>query len=350
MVRSFVSRSVLVCLAAVLLAAPAIAADAVADFYRGKTVRMLVGAAVGGGYDAVGRAVARHIGRHIPGNPAVVVENMPGAGSLIVTNYAFNKAPRDGTVIAATTNSVPLESRLRLMVPGGNVPFDVNQANWLGSPAQQPQTLFVWHDVPIHDLNDMKTHKLVLGAIAAGSDTYILPTLLRQVFGANTQVISGYKGTADILIAMEKGEVQGHVALLANITAGSPGYLRDKKIRIVLQFARERARELPDVPTVVEWATSDADREMFRFYTLKYEMAYPLMLTPGVPAERVAAMRTAFNETMKDPQYQADAKRVGLDISPLSGEEMGKLIRRINETPPEIVERLRGLILAQHPK
>jgi len=243
-------RSMAAMLAAVLIATPA-AADAVADFYRGKTVRLLVGAAVGGGYDAVGRAVARHIGRHIRGNPAVVVENMPGAASLIVMNYAFNKGPRDGTVMALTTSSVPLESRLRLMSPDGIVPFDVNKANWLGSPAQQPQVLFVWHDVPVNSLDDLKKNKLVLGAIAAGSDTYILPTLLRQVFGANTQVISGYKGTADILIAMEKGEVQGHVALLANVTAGSPGYLRDKKIRIVLQFGRERARELPDVPTIV---------------------------------------------------------------------------------------------------
>jgi tripartite-type tricarboxylate transporter receptor subunit TctC len=342
-------RSMAAMLAAVLIATPA-AADAVADFYRGKTVRLLVGAAVGGGYDAVGRAVARHIGRHIRGNPAVVVENMPGAASLIVMNYAFNKGPRDGTVMALTTSSVPLESRLRLMSPDGIVPFDVNKANWLGSPAQQPQVLFVWHDVPVNSLDDLKKNKLVLGAIAAGSDTYILPTLLRQVFGANTQVISGYKGTADILIAMEKGEVQGHVALLANVTAGSPGYLRDKKIRIVLQFGRERARELPDVPTIVEWATSEADREMFRFYTLKYEMAYPITLAPDIPADRLAAMQKAFNETMDDPQYQADAKRAGLDISPIGGEEMSKLIRKINETPPDIVERLRNLILAQHPK
>jgi len=320
-------------------------ADPVAEFYRGKTVRMLIGAAAGGGYDAVGRAVARHMGRHIPGNPSVVVENMPGAASLIMTNHLYNRAPRDGTVMGNPTNSLAVDSKLKLMA-AGNVMFDTRRMSWIGTPARQPQVLFVWHDTPFHTLEDMKKDKLILGAIAAGADNVTLPMIMNQVFGTRTEAVVGYKGTAEILIAMERREVQGHVALLANVTAGSPHWLKDRKIRIVLQFGSERSEELRDVPTALELATSPADQELLRFYSLKYDMAYPIVLPPDVPAERIKALRQAFDATMSDPQYREDAKRVGLSVNPLSGDQVASLIAQIEDAPEAIVERIRKIVAA----
>jgi tripartite-type tricarboxylate transporter receptor subunit TctC len=331
---------------AIAVSLSAAAADSIADFYAGKTLRLIVGGSTGGGYDAVGRLLARHIGQHIPGNPGVIVENMSGAGSLILMNYIQNRSPKDGTVMGMPTTNVLLDSKLRL--PGAEkFPFDINQASWIGTPVQQPQVLFVWHDTPFRALADLRTRRMVVGAISAPTDTYILPTLMKQILHTDMSVIPGYKGSADILAAMERREVDAHVALLANVTAGNSSYLRDNKIRLILQFGRERSSELPNVPTAAEWTESQADRRLFQFYGIKYEMSYPIMFAPGVPADRVAAMRSAFDRTMADPQYQADARRIGLEINPLSGVAMHDMMKTINDMPDDLVARLRSLIVAQ---
>ena len=337
--------AIAVVLAGAIAAVPA-AADPIEDFYVGKSVRLVVGGSTGGGYDAVGRLLAKHIGRHIPGNPAVVVENMSGAGSLILMNYIHNRSPKDGTVMGMPTTNVLLDPKLQL--PGaGNIPFDINQASWIGTPAQQPQVLFVWHNTPFHTLADLRTNKLVVGAVSTATDTYILPMLMKQILNTNTTVIPGYKGSAEILAAMERREVDAHVALLANVTAGNSSYLKENKIRIVLQFGRERSSELPNVPTAAEWAESESDRRLFQFYGIKYEMSYPIMFAPGVPADRVAAVRTAFDRTVADPQYQADARRIGLEVNPLSGSAMHELMKSIDAMPQDLIARLRTLIIAQ---
>ena len=332
-------------LAVVVAPGPA-AADPIADFYSGKSMRLVVGGSTGGGYDTVGRLLAKHIGRHIPGNPGVVVENMSGAGSLILMNYIHNRSPKDGTVMGMPTTNVLLDSKLQL--PGTeNIPFDINQALWIGTPAQQPQVLFVWHDTSFNTLADLRTRRMVVGAVSTATDTYILPMLMKQILSTNTAVIPGYKGSAEILAAMERREVDAHVALLANVTAGNSHYLKDNKIRLVLQFGRERSSELPSVPTAAEWADSETDKRLFQFYGIKYEMSYPIMFAPGVPAERVAALRAAFDHTVRDPQYQADAKRIGLEVNPLSGSAMHELMASINGMPQDLIARLRGLIVAQ---
>jgi tripartite-type tricarboxylate transporter receptor subunit TctC len=331
---------------AVAAGANAAAADPIADFYTGKTLRLIVGGSTGGGYDAVARLLARHIGRHIPGNPGIVVENMSGAGSLILLNYIHNKSPKDGTVLGMPTTNVLLDGKLKLPV-SANIPFDINQAAWIGTPAQQPQVMFVWHDTPFRTLADMRTHKMLVGAISIATDTYILPMLMKQMLHTDMNVIPGYKGSAEILTAMERREVDAHVALLANVTAGNSSYLKENKIRLVLQFGRERSAELPDIPTAAEWAETAADKRLFQFYGIKYEMSYPIMFAPGVPGDRVAALRTAFDQTMADPQYQAEAKRIGLEVNPLGGGAMHDLMKTINDMPEDLVARLRALIVAQ---
>lgn len=341
MVRS-AALSIALAVAVAPGAGPALA-NPVADFYRGKSLRLVVGGSTGGGYDTVGRLLAKHIGRHIPGNPSVHVENMSGAGSLILMNYIHNRAPKDGTVMGMPTTNVLFDSKLRLP-SAGRSDFGINRVSWIGTPAQQPQVLFVWHDTPFHTLSDLRTHKMLVGAISVATDTYILPMFMKHLLRTDTTVIPGYKGSAEILAAMERREVDAHVALLANVTAGNSAYLRDKKIRIVLQFGRGRSSELPNVPTAAEWAESEADKRLFQFYGIKYEMSYPIMLVPGVPAERVAALRAAFDDTMADPAYRGDAKRAGLEGNPLSGAAMHDLMSIIDDMPEDLVKRLRALI------
>ena len=344
MIRLFtVSIRVAFALAVVVQSA---AADPVADFYRGKSVSLIVGGAAGGGYDAVARVLTRHIGRHIPGNPAVHVENMSGAGSLILMNYLHNRSPRDGTVMAMPTTNVLFDAKLQPSATTRNTVFDINRVSWIGTPARQPQVLFVWHDTPFKTLSDLRANKMVIGAISAATDTYILPMFMKQLLGADATIIPGYKGSPEILAAMERREVDAFVALLANVTAGNSSYLKENKIRPVVQFGRQRSVELPMVPTATEWADTESDKQLFQSYGIKYEMSYPIMVVPGVPTERVAALRAAFEQTMADPAYQQDAKRMGVVLDPLTGAEMQDLMKTINDMPDDLIVRLRALTSA----
>ncbi|MFN3888862.1 MAG: Bug family tripartite tricarboxylate transporter substrate binding protein [Beijerinckiaceae bacterium] len=329
--------------AACVLVTPILAEAQAVDF-RGKQIRLIVGAATGGGYDANGRVVARHIGRHIPGEPSVVVENMPGAGSVIMMNYLYNSAPKDGSVWGLPTGTAAVEPRLKVMArEGANVRFDPNKMRWLGTPAQQPQVLFVWHEKPFHTVDDLAKQKSIMGATSAATDNAILPTLMNQMLGTKMEVVTGYRGTADILLAMERGEADGHVALLANLTVGKPDWFRDKKARILVQFGAKRSAEIPDVPTAIELAKTPEDKELLTFYSLKYDMAYPIGLPPGVPANVVSTLQKAFDATMTDAGLIKDARQIGLELSPLSGSVVESLMLKIDQTPQSIIDRLVAL-------
>ena len=320
-------------------------ADSVADFYHGKTIRLIVGSAAGGGYDIVGRVVASRLGAHIPGNPSIVVENMAGAGGLVMANMLYNSAPRDGTAIGLPTNAIPLEPRLKLLTRnGGTAGFDIGKIGWLGSAAQQPQVLYVWHEAPVKTAADLKTVPVLMGTLGVGTDSYTLPLVMNEVMGAKMKVVPGYVGESDILVALERGEIQGNSAGLANLLSAEPEWLRDGKVRILVQFGRERLPELPDVPAAPELAANDVDRDMLRFFALKYDMAYTLITPPGVPPERLAALRAAFDATMKDPDYIAAAKKISLPVNPLSGDDVTKLIAQIQEAPQNIVDRMRSIL------
>jgi tripartite-type tricarboxylate transporter receptor subunit TctC len=332
--------------ALLVLAVPAIArAQSAAEFYRGKTIEMLIGGAVGGGYDLAGRTVANHMGRHIPGNPGFVVRNLPGATSLIMTNQLYNGAKRDGTVIGMPTSNIPLEQRLKLISPdGANIKFDILRFGWIGTPVQEPQITWVWHTSPARSVDDLRTNVIRMGGTTSSADNYLLPTIVNQLLGTRMQTVTGYIGQNEIFLAAERGEVQGNNTGLSNITVNKADWLRDGKVRILLQYGTERLPSLADVPTVVELAKAEADRALLRFYAVKFSMARPLMAPPDVPAERLAALREAFDATMKDPQYLEDARRIGLDVSPLGGEGITKLIQQVQATPQDVVDRLRELL------
>lgn len=335
--------TVVLVLAGAVLAMPgAFAADSVADFYRGKTLHIAVGASAAGGYDLVGRIVASRIGLHIPGNPSVVVDNIPAASGLVMVNYLYNSAPRDGTTIGLPTNATALEPRLKVLTrAGGTANFDISKFAWLGTAAQQPQVLFVWHAAGVRSAADLKTTKIIEGALSVGSDSYVLPVVIDNVLDAKLQIVSGYEGHGDMFVAIERGEVQGYSDSFAGLVGNKPDWIKNGLVHILIQFGRERLPQLPDVPTAIELAAGQTDKDALRFYSYKYDIAYAFVAPPDVPAERVEALRTAFDETMRDPEYVAAAKRIQLPLNPLDGTAVTKIIDAIQATPQDIVDHMR---------
>jgi tripartite-type tricarboxylate transporter receptor subunit TctC len=320
-------------------------AQPVVDFYRGKTIEFLVGGAAGGGYDVAARLIANHMGRHIPGNPAFIVRNVPGATGLVMTNQLYNVAKRDGTVVGMPTSNVPLEPRLKLISPdGSNMKFDLARMSFLGTPLQEPQVTWVWHTAAAKDVEDLRRNTILMGATTPSADNSILPHLANALLGTRMQVVTGYIGQNEINIAAERGEVQGNNTGLSNLTVNRADWVRDNKVRILLQYGTERLAALKDVPTVIELAPTEADKAMLRFYALKFAMARPVLTPPDVPAERLAGLQAAFAATMTDEQYLADAKRIGLDTNWLGGQELTDLVRQIEQTPQSVVDRLRDLL------
>ena len=324
-------------------AAPAAAQDDVAAFYRGKQLHIMVGTAAGGGYDLFARIVARHIASHIPGEPVVVVQNLPAAGGLVMTNQLYATAPRDGTVIGAPINGIPTAP---LLAPAG-AHFDAEKLNWLGSTNREPYVAFVWHTAPVQTLADLRSRDLVVGATAPGTTMVDFPLITNAVLGTRFKVVRGYEGTAQINNAIERGEVEGQGGVgWAAVKAQVPGWITDKKIKVIAQYGLRRHTQLPDVPNVLDLATSDADRRALTTLFARTEYGRPYFLPPEVPAARVSALRRAFAATMRDPAFIADAAKLQLEIDPMTGEELQGLIGELGRTPPDVVARVRAILEA----
>jgi len=320
-------------------------ADPVEEFYRGRTIELVIGAAPAGGYDIAGRTIANHLGRHIPGNPVIVVRNMPGATGLIMMNYLYGAAKRDGTAIGMPTSNIPLEPRLKLLSPdGSNIKFDLRRVSWIGTPLQEPQVTWVWHAAPANTFDDLKLHTIAMGATTPSSDNAILPSIVNRLLGTRMRIFTGYLGQNEIDLAAERGEVQGNNTGLSNLTVNRADWLAEKKVRILLQFGIERLAILKDVPTAVELAATEADRDLLRFYALKFNMARPLLVPPDVPPERTAALQAAFAATMTDVAYLDEARRIGLDVNWLGAREMDARFHQIEAMPQQVVDRLRDLL------
>lgn len=331
-------------LTAIALAPASVQAQSVAEFYRGKTVEILVGAAAGGGYDVVARLIANHMARHIPGNPAMVVRNMPGATGLVMTNHLYNVARRDGTILGMPTSNVPIEPRLRLISPdGSNIKFDIGRFGWLGTPLQEPQVTWLWHTAPAKTVDDLKATTILMGATTATADNFVLPMLVNQIAGTRMKPVTGYRGQNEINIAAERGEVQGNNTGLSNLTVNRADWLRDGKVRILIQYGTERLAAIKDVPTAMELAPSDADRAVLRTYAAKFAMARPLAVVTDAN-DRVEALQAAFAATMADPRYLNDAQKLGLDTNWIGGRALTDMVRQVEATPQPVVDRLRELL------
>ncbi len=324
------------------LLGPAHAQNDVAAFYRGKQVRFVVGTAPGGGYDLFARIVARHIAAHIPGNPTVIVQNQPAAGGLVMTNQLYAMGPKDGTAIGVPINGIPTAPLLQQ-----GAQFDATKLNWLGSTNREPYVAFVWHTAPVQSLAELRAKDLVVGATAPGTTMADFPLVVNDVLGLKFKVVRGYEGTPQINHAIERGEIHGQGGIgWAAVKAQVPQWIAEKKIKVIAQYGLKRHADLADVPAMLELAANEPDRQALAMLFARAEYGRPYFLPPDVPAERVTALRRAFDATMKDPAFVADAARLQLDIDPMTGEEVQALVAQLARTPPAIVTRVRAALEA----
>jgi tripartite-type tricarboxylate transporter receptor subunit TctC len=328
-------------LAALTCAVPVAAQDDIAAFYKGKTVRIVVGTAAGGGYDLFARIVARHLAGHIPGAPAIIVQNLPAAGGLVMTNQLYATAPRDGTVIGAPINGVPTAP---LLAPNG-AHFDAEKLIWLGSTNREPYVAFVWHTAPVQSLAELQAKELIVGATAPGTTMVDFPLITNAILGTRFRIVRGYEGTPQINNAIERGEIEGEGGIgWAAVKAQVPQWIGERKIRVIAQYGLKRHAELADVPSMLELARSEADRRALAMLFSRSEYGRPYFLPPDVPAARVAALRRAFDATVRDPAFVADAAKLQLDVDPMKGEEVQALVGDLARTPADVVARVRAIL------
>jgi tripartite-type tricarboxylate transporter receptor subunit TctC len=317
-------------------------ADPVADFYKGKQIRLIVASAVGGGYDIYARALARHIVNHIPGNPSIIVQNQPGAGGVIMTNQLYGQGPNDGTVIGMPLNGVPTAPLFQAAAK-----YDPARLNWIGSLNREAFVGYVWHTVPVTDIRELSTKEVLVGATTPGATMVDYPLLLNDLLGYKFKIVRGYKGPPQINLAMERGEVQGNGGVgLSVVKSLTQNWITEKKIRFLVQYNFESHPELAGVPLVTALARTDIERQAMRLVFSRAEYARPFFLPPDVTAERVAALRRAFDATAKDPAFIADARKSTLDLSPMPGQAMQSLIANLARTPPNVVARVKQALSA----
>lgn len=323
--------SALIAFAAALAASPASAQQSVADFYKGKTVTILMGTGPGASYDLYGRTIAEHLPKHIPGRPNIVVEHMPGAGGVVAGNHIYGPAPQDGSKLLLA-HALPLIER---MSPKG-VQYESRKMHWLGSYDAIAQMMTLWHEVPVKNLDDFKTKEFVVGSFNKTHFSYQWAMLTKNILGARYKVTTGYPSGNHLNLAMERGEVAGWTASWESIAAGRPDWLRDKKVYIPVQYTLERMHDLPDVPTLTELASPDK-RPMPEFIASGTPFARALAVGPGVPKDRVAALRKAFDDLMTDQEFLALAKKRKLDIHPRNAAATHALLEKITGASPQLV-------------
>ncbi len=305
------------------------------DFYEGKTVSLYIGTIPGGPYDAYGRLVARHIGRHIPGNPSVVVLTMTGAGGRTAMGYMYNVAPKDGTAIATTVRSVPYDPLM-----GIGSAFDGRALSWLGSTNSETSICVAWAATGIRSIQDVMKREMIVGTSGPSSTDAIIPSLMNSIIGTHFKIVAGYKSSTETQMAMERGEVDGRCGMTWNgLKSIKANWLREHKVNILSQFALEKERELKEIPSVLDLAGTEADRALVRVLAAPDETGEPFFAPPGIPDERLHILRDAFDLTMKDEVFLADATNQGLEIKPMSGVAIDTLIAQLYATPKEIIDR-----------
>ena len=313
-------------------------AQTVADFYRGNRISIIVGVPPGGNYDLNARTLARHMPRYIPGNPTIIVQNMAGANSMIMSNHVNTIAPKDGTVIGASSRTMPYASLLGM----AGARFDVNRLFWLGSTSAETGVTVAWHTAPVKKTEDLFTTELIVGATDPGGDFYLFPHVLNATIGTKFKIVPGYGALAPISLAMERGEIQGLGTY--NYMSLPPQWLREKKMVMLLQLGTKRHPDLPDLPLPMDFAKSEEQRQILHVFMSMKAFGLPFFVAPDVPSERVQALRTAFIETTRDPEFQAEQKQQSREVSPGSGEEMQQSLRAAYALPTGLIEKMRTLV------
>ena len=317
-----------------LLAAMPARAQSVEDAYKGKNINLIIGYSVGGGYDLYARQVARHMAKYIPGRPTIVPQNMTGAGSLRAATYIYSAAPADGTVFGTFARAMAIQPLL------ASAPFDGTRFTWLGSVTNDVSTCITWHTSPVKTWSDMLEKPVTFGGEGPGADPDIFALLYKNVFGAKVKLVTGYHGTNDTTLAMERGEVDGLCGLSwSTLKSRHMQWMKEKKINIVVQAAFKREPELGDVPLITDMAKTPEQQQILKLILASQEMARPFAAPPGLPEDRKAALIAAFEQTMKDAEFLAEAKKLELDVNPVSAKAIDELLAQLYATPRNVLEK-----------
>lgn len=319
------------------------AAETAAEFYKGKTVTILIGFPPGGGYDANARTLARHLGRFIPGNPTVVASNMPGAGSLVAANHTYNQAVQDGSLFTIFASSAALEP----LLGNKSARFDSAKFGWIGSMAQEVAYCGVWQAPGVPSTwKEVMERETIWGGGAAAAITFQHPMILKNVLGASKmKVVSGYPGTRDVNLAMNRGEVNGSCGLFgSSIMSQWRKEVESGQLKLVIQMGFQKSKQFGDIPSVFDFAKTDEDRQVLELHFHQQLLSRPFALPPNVPAERLKALREAFMQTMKDKEFLTEAEKIGLDIDPVSGEEIEAALKRFASFPPEVLRKAEAVM------
>lgn len=315
------------------------------NFYAGKTIKIIVTTGAGGGYDLIARTVGRHLPKYLSGTPSVIVQNMPGAGSVKGTNYIYNVTAKDSTVIGAVGNQVAFAPLLGIT----QAQFDPTKLHWLGSPTSEVGLLLVWHEVPVDSIEDAKKREVITATSGGGSTSAFYARVFNDVFGTKLRILTGYDGMNGAFLAMERGEVHAFPsAFWSSLKATKPDWVRDKKVKYLLQYGTRKAHpELPNVPIARQVATSEEDRRLLDVAMAPLELGRPFVMPPQVPLEHVQLMRPAMIKTFGDKGFVAEAKKQGLEMGePRTGEEIEALIQETYSAPKAVIERLREIYAA----
>jgi tripartite-type tricarboxylate transporter receptor subunit TctC len=327
-------RAVVALAGLTLLAAPAQAQTA-AEFYKGKTVNLVIGFSAGGGYDLYARHLARHVGKHIPGGPTIVPQNMPGAGSLKAANYIYSAAPKDGSAFGTFSRTTGINPLLE-----SGAKFDGTKFSWLGSVTDDVSTCVTWHTSPVKTWKDFLEKPVTLGGQGPSSEPDMFARLYKNVFNAPIKLVAGYPGTNEISLAMERGEVDGLCGLSwSTIKTKHAKWFAEKKINVIVQSSFKKAPELGPVPLVMELTKDKEKLQILKLILAAQEMARPFAAPPGIPANRKAALVAAFDATMKDAEYLAEAKKLNLDVNPVSAKALDELLAELYATPKDVVKK-----------
>jgi tripartite-type tricarboxylate transporter receptor subunit TctC len=319
-------------------ATPGIAsAQSVADFYHGRQMTLMVGSSPGGGYDAVARLVARNLGRHIPGNPNIIVQNTPGGGSITMSNRIYRGTAQDGTILGLVQRGVLLAQLEKQ--PG--VQFDISKINWIGSVSPEVGVVVSWETSAVKTVQDLLTKQLIVGGTGVTSDIEASARLLNAAIGAKFKIVSGYAGQADVLLAMERGEIEGSADWSwSEIKARHSTYLEQKKINLILQDSLRKAPDLPDVPLAMDFVKDETDRKVAELYFGLKQIARPIMAGPGVPPDRLDAIRKAFLALKDDAEFKADAEKSAIEVDPTPATEIDAYVKLVTTASPEVMRRL----------
>jgi tripartite-type tricarboxylate transporter receptor subunit TctC len=310
--------------------------QSVADFYKGKTIQIVVGFGAGGGYDLYARALGRYLGKHVPGNPTVVVQNMEGASSVRAANYVYGGSPPDGTVIAAVNQNAAMYQ----VLGGAGAKYEAAKLQWLGSMANSNGMVYTWHTSGIKTLEDAKQKEVLVGAVGVQSDSVIFPNLINEMVGTKFKPITGYGGTTQIHLAMERGEVMGRGgSTWASLKTANASWIKENKINLLIQVGFTKEPDLPQVPLLLDLVKGDEAIGVVSVVSLPTAIGYGHWLAPGVPKDRIAALRTAYAAVLKDPEFVKETQKTRMDVRAQTGAEVESLVQQVTKTPKNVLDR-----------